>query len=427
MADKFRVEDGLAVGSTDIVNSSGEWIGPPSGIKGQKGEIGVKGDTGSTGPTGPTGPKGEKGATGATGPNGPTGPTGSTGSTGPAGAKGDTGATGPTGPTGAKGTTGDKGQKGVTGPTGPTGAKGDTGATGPTGPTGAKGNTGSTGSGVTMQGSVATTVDLPTSPTPSQGDAYIVQADDSLHLWDGSAWVSGGSIQGPQGDKGATGSTGSTGVKGQKGVDGTTGPTGAKGANGPTGPTGAKGQKGDAADNVPNAPTITSTTTVNETVEIVIGQSSTSGVTAYEVWSDGTTSDYSLIARIPQQDIAASMSVVDTSFESGGTIGYRVYAIRQGSYSSPATTTHSFTIPTIDVSSLSVIPDLNVFHINYNLPDSRFVDHIEIYVDKETTSSALSRSGASLIYSGQNSHFTYSIGSSDLDKYHQFWVEVVTT
>jgi hypothetical protein len=32
-----------------------------------------------------------------------------------------------------------------------------------------------------------------------QGDAYIVQADDSFWMWDGAQWVSGGSIQGPVG------------------------------------------------------------------------------------------------------------------------------------------------------------------------------------------------------------------------------------
>ena len=61
-----------------------------------------------------------------------------------------------------------------------------------------------------MQGSVATSGQLPTSGN-AQGDAYIVQADDSLWIWDGSAWVSGGSIQGPQGAPGAPGATGPAG------------------------------------------------------------------------------------------------------------------------------------------------------------------------------------------------------------------------
>lgn len=180
----------------------------------------------------------------------------------------------------------------------------------------------------------------------------------------------------------------------------------------------------------PNAPSITSTSVVNETIEIVFGASTSTGNTAatsYEVWSDGGTgTDYSLIAKIPYNDIASSMSVVDSSFDDSGTIAYRVYAIRHGAYSTAATTTRSFSMPSLDVSSMSVIPDTNNYYIQYELPSTRFIDHIEIYKDVETSSSALSRSGAALIYSGNNSSYKYNISSSDMEKYHQFWVEVVT-
>jgi hypothetical protein len=45
-----------------------------------------------------------------------------------------------------------------------------------------------------------------TSGGPNQpGDTYIVQSDDSIYTWDGAAWISGGSIQGPKGDTGAAG------------------------------------------------------------------------------------------------------------------------------------------------------------------------------------------------------------------------------
>ena len=180
----------------------------------------------------------------------------------------------------------------------------------------------------------------------------------------------------------------------------------------------------------PNAPSITSTTTVNDTIEIVFAASTSSGqyaTTTYEVWSDdGTGSDYSLIAKIAETDIAPSMSVIDSSFDTDGTISYRIYAIRHGVYSTAATTTHSFTMPSLDVSNMSVIPDINNYHIQYDLPDTRFLDHIEIYVDAEAVSGNLTRVGASLAYSGDNPSFRYNISSSDLGKYHQFWVEVVT-
>ena len=177
----------------------------------------------------------------------------------------------------------------------------------------------------------------------------------------------------------------------------------------------------------PNSPSITSTTVVNETIELVFGQSSTSGVTRYEVWSDGATgSDYSLISIIPSQDAAASMSVIDSSFDTDGTVAYRVYAVKNGVYSTAATTTKSFTIPSLDVSNMSVVSDITTFHVQYDLPDTRFMDHIEIYKDAETTLGALSRTGAALVYSGSSDNFTYTIPTADLDKFHQFWVEVVS-
>ena len=189
------------------------------------------------------------------------------------------------------------------------------------------------------------------------------------------------------------------------------------------------GQEASAFQTVaaPNSPSITSTTVVNETIELVFGQSSTSGVTRYEVWSDGATgSDYSLISIIPSQDAAASMSVVDVSFDTGGTVAYRVYAIKNGVYSTAATTTKSFTIPSLDVTNMSVVSSITNYDIQYDLPETRFSDHIEIYKDAETTLVALSRTGAALIYSGSSDNFTYNVPPSDKAKFHQFWVEVVS-
>jgi hypothetical protein len=45
----FTVKNGITVGTTAIVNSSGVWVGPSSGL------IGATGVAGATGPTGPTG------------------------------------------------------------------------------------------------------------------------------------------------------------------------------------------------------------------------------------------------------------------------------------------------------------------------------------------------------------------------------------
>jgi hypothetical protein len=134
--------------------------------------------------------------------------------------------------TGAVGVPGPEGPEGDVGPAGPQGVQGPVGPTGPQG---------STGTGILMKGEVATVAALP--PTGNvQGDAYIVQADDSLHIWNGTAWISGGSIQGPPGPTGPTGAqgpTGATGATGAAGADSTV--PGPVGPAGPTGPAGAPG------------------------------------------------------------------------------------------------------------------------------------------------------------------------------------------
>ena len=151
------------------------------------------------GATGPTGPAGSAGDTGPTGPAG--GPTGATGATGPTGATGATStAPGPTGPTGATGATG-------AGDTGPTGPSGVTGPTGDTGPTGATGASGAQGVSITFQGSVAAVVNLPASEN-DVNDAYIVDANGNLYVWDGDSWNDVGQIVGPTGPTGSTGPSG---------------------------------------------------------------------------------------------------------------------------------------------------------------------------------------------------------------------------
>jgi len=67
-------------------------------------------------------------------------------------------------------------------------------------------------------GTVATVGDLPGGAT--QGDVYLVEADDNFYVWDGSAWSSLGTLAGPQGPTGATGAVGSAGADGADGADG---------------------------------------------------------------------------------------------------------------------------------------------------------------------------------------------------------------
>ena len=127
------------------------------------------------------------------------------------------------------------------------GAKGDTGQKGEIG-VGQKGAQGSAGTGVTLIGNVPDVAALPAGGN-TQGDAYIVQLDDSMHIWNGSAWIDGGPIQGPQGDKGADGQKGEIGVgqKGDQGDQGGQGNVGVKGDQGAPGPS-VQGDKGDTGD-----------------------------------------------------------------------------------------------------------------------------------------------------------------------------------
>ena len=175
----------------------------------------------------------------------------------------------------------------------------------------------------------------------------------------------------------------------------------------------------------PEPPVVAATNIVGETIEVVFEQSPTPNIDYYQVWSSVDGGSYGMISQIPRSDIAATMTVIDASFSVTGTIAYRVYAVSNGIYSDPAAVSQAFATPTLDVVNLSVVNLNTAYYIQYDMPDSRFVDHIEIYMDSEASSGSLSRTGASLIYSGDNTNYMYQISSSALNNYHQFWVEVV--
>jgi hypothetical protein len=118
------------------------------------------------------------------------------------------------------------------------GPEGPAGVAGPAGPTGPQGIQGPAGIGINFKGQVATVANLPANA--AQGDAYLVQADDSLRVWDTgtNSWVNGGSIQGPQGPAGVAGPAGATGAQGSAGPQGPQGIQGPAGADGAIGPRG---------------------------------------------------------------------------------------------------------------------------------------------------------------------------------------------
>lgn len=120
----------ISINGVEIINSTGEWVGSPTGLAGPTGATGPAGPMGPTGAAGPMGPTGAAGPAGPMGPAGPTGPQGFQGIQGPQGVQGPMGPMGPAGPAGATGPTG---PQGAVGPTGPQGAVGPAGPQGPSG------------------------------------------------------------------------------------------------------------------------------------------------------------------------------------------------------------------------------------------------------------------------------------------------------
>ena len=180
-----------------------------------------------------------------------------------------------------------------------------------------------------------------------------------------------------------------------------------------------------AAIITPAAPSTVTSTIVGETIEIAFNQSTTSDIDYYQVWSSDDGGDYGIIGQITSDDFSATMTVVDTTFVTGGTMSYRVYAVRQGVYSSAATTSKSYTVSALSVTNMTVVNLNTAYYIQYEKPNSRFIDHIEIWMDSQTTQAALNRTNATLVYSGQNHSYMRNVNTSN--NFHQFWVEIVTS
>ena len=180
-----------------------------------------------------------------------------------------------------------------------------------------------------------------------------------------------------------------------------------------------------AARVTPATPSTITSTIVGETIEIAFNQSSTSNIDYYQVWSSDDGGDYGIIAQITPADFSSTMTVVDTTFVTGGTMSYRVFAVKEGIYSTAGTTSKAYTVGALSVTDMTVVNLNTAYYIQYEKPTSRFIDHVEIYMDSQTTSAALSRSNATIVYSGQNASYMRNVNTSS--NFHQFWVEIVTS
>lgn len=213
---------------------------------------GPKGDQGDQGPQGEQGPQGPKGDQGIQGERGPKG---DTGDQGPRGEQGEQGIQGEQGPQGDQGPKGDQGDQGIQGEPGPAlvikgtltntselptegNVIGDTYYIGThqhswngtswidagdfAGPQGPQGEQGETGAGLTLLGELNDQSELPVSGT--RGDGYLIAGH--IWTWDGTQWLDGGEIKGPQGDQGPKGDKGDPGEPGTPGTDGAAGADG---------------------------------------------------------------------------------------------------------------------------------------------------------------------------------------------------------
>jgi hypothetical protein len=181
----------------------------------------------------------------------------------------------------------------------------------------------------------------------------------------------------------------------------------------------------DQIATTPNAPASASATIVGETVDVTFTASTTSNIDAYLVYSSIDGSDYGLISVIPPEDFSSSMSVIDNSFDETGTQAYRVYAMKLGVLSSAATASVSYTVSSAEPTSMNVVDLNNAFYVQWNPPSSneRFVTAYNVYKDENAVQASLSRSNATLIYSGLNTNYMYQINGTNNNNFHQFWVE----
>jgi hypothetical protein len=169
-----------------------------------------------------------------------------------------------------------------------------------------------------------------------------------------------------------------------------------------------------------------SLTIVNDTINVTFNQSPSS-VDNYLIFSSVDGGDYGLISVLSPQDMGATMSIIDSTFRSSGVIAYRIYAVSNGIYSDPLEGNVNYTTPTEEVANLSSVSLNTAYYIQWDGPVNaiRFVDRYVVYADIKDTQASLTRNDASLVYDGQNTNYMYAVSSSNFDKYHQFWVEVI--
>jgi len=146
----------------------------------------------------------------------------------------------------------------------------------------------------------------------------------------------------------------------------------------------------------------------------------------YEIYSSiGVTNSYGLLAKVFDTDFTGNVVVYDDTYNRNTTIYYRIYAVKNGYRSTALTGSKLATTAVADVSNLRVQNGVGVFNLTFDIPSDRRFTGVNIYVDYETTTGALSKPG-SPIFSGVTDTFVYEVPPAYLDYYHKFWIDTAT-
>jgi len=97
------------------------------------------------------------------------------------------------------------------------------GPQGGNGVAGVQGSPGQDGNSITVKGSVVNPAALSSIPSPAVGNLWVSLTNYHGWVWNGSAWIDVGPIQGPQGIQGSPGINGTNGLNGSPGLNGTNG------------------------------------------------------------------------------------------------------------------------------------------------------------------------------------------------------------
>ena len=187
--------------------------------------------------------QGQFGPSGFSGISGYSGYSGYSGQSGQSGFSGISGYSG-SGISGWSGFSGESGFSGTSGFSGYSGFSGISGYSGVSGYSGFSGYSGQQGTSINIIGSVPTPLDLPL--TGNLNDAYIVDSDGDLYVWNGTLWSNVGQIVGPSGQSGISGYSGAIGQSGISGYSGFSGISGysGSGVSGWSGFSGTSGYSG---------------------------------------------------------------------------------------------------------------------------------------------------------------------------------------